>query len=102
MDLQFQKHSGAPVAAGMMYIRQLKLKPFENSKETAEFILKINNMFDILHSKSEFVKPNHFRHNIDEFKLYLNETMFYLKGVKDGNEIKPTIKPIDWPIKHLL
>ena len=32
------------VAAGIMYLKNLKLKQFENSEETAKFVLKINNI----------------------------------------------------------
>ena len=88
------------VAAGIMYLRQLKLKQFENSEETAEFILKINNIFDILNSKSKFAK--HYKspitlNNLDELQCYLNETMLYLKELQDVNGIKL----IDGPKKHL-
>ncbi len=44
------------VAAGIMYLRNLNLEQFKNAEETAEFIIKINNMFDILNSKSKFGK----------------------------------------------
>ena len=39
---------------GMVYLQNVQLKQFENSGETAEFILVINNMFDILNSKKQF------------------------------------------------
>ena len=29
---------------------------FENSEETAEYVIKINNMFELLNSKSSFLK----------------------------------------------
>ena len=35
------------VAAGIMYLKNLKLEQFEKSQQTAEFILSINNLFDI-------------------------------------------------------
>jgi hypothetical protein len=79
------------VAADLMYLRQLKLKQFENSEETAEFILKINNMFDILNSKSKFGK--NFKRpialdNLDEIQHDLLDTISYLKELKDSNGIK--------------
>ena len=68
----------------IMYLRLLKLKQFENSEETAEFILKIN-MLDIPHFKSKFVKPYKSPITLDNIdglsSWYLYETMFYLKGV---------------------
>ena len=44
------------VAAGIMYLQSLKLKQFENSQDTAKFILTINNLFDMLNSKSMYGK----------------------------------------------
>ena len=42
------------VAAGIMYLKSLNLEQFKDSQPTADFIEKINNIFDILNSKSKF------------------------------------------------
>ena len=79
------------VAAGIMYLKNLKLKQFENSEETAEFVLNINNMFDILNSKSKFgrnYKSPITLNNFDELQCNLNEIIFYLKGLQDTNGVK--------------
>ena len=79
------------VAAGIMYLKNLKLKQFENSEETAKFVLKINNMFDILNSKSKFgknYKSPITLNNLDELQCDLNETIFYLQELKDSNGVK--------------
>ena len=74
-----------------MYLKNLKLKQFENSQETAEFVLNINNMLDILNSNSKFgknYKSPITLNNMEELQYNLNETIIYLKGLKDSNGVK--------------
>lgn len=75
------------VAAGIMYLKSLK-----DSKPTADIINKINNIFDILNSKSKFGR--YFKcplrlEIIDEVEKYWNEVINYLKEIKehDGRRI---------------
>ena len=44
------------VAAGMIYLRNLNVKQFEKCEQTAEFIQNINDVYDILNTKSKFGK----------------------------------------------
>ena len=74
------------VAAAITFLRSLKLAEFRDSKATSEFILLMNNIFDILNSKSKFGKhtkqpitPD----NILELQGYLNNGIDYLKSLKD-------------------
>ena len=79
------------VAAGIMYLKNLKLEQFEKSQETTEFILSINNLFDILNSKSKFGK--HYKspitlNNIDEIQDYVHQTIHYMTTLVDADGIK--------------
>lgn len=79
------------VAAGIKYLQSLKLKQFENSQDTAKFILTINNLFDVLNSKSKYGK--NYRsplkmENLDETQNFLNDTIDYLTELEDDNGIK--------------
>ena len=79
------------VADGIMFLKNLKLEQFEKSQETAEFILNINNLFDILNSKSKFgknYKSPITLGNIDEFQDYVNQTIRYLTTSVDKDDIK--------------
>ncbi len=78
------------VAAGLMYLKNIKVPQFLDSDETAEFVLKINNLFDILNSKSKYGK--HYKspirlENLDELKYYVHETIAYLKELKIAMEL---------------
>ena len=46
------------VSAAITFLRDLKLKDFKDSKPTSDFILLINDLFDMLNSKSKFGKNN--------------------------------------------
>jgi hypothetical protein len=64
-------------------LRNLKLEQFKDGDETAEFILKINNMFDILNFKSKFGKSYKgpiTLQNLDELHHNLLDTISYLTG----------------------
>ena len=79
------------VAAGIMYLQSLKLKQFENSQDTAEFILTINNLFDMLNSKSKYGKNYRSllkQENLDETQHFLNDTIDYFTKLQDNNGIK--------------
>ncbi len=79
------------VAAGIIYLRNLNLEQFKNGEETAEFIMKINNMFDILNSKSKFGKSYKGPltiENLDELHHYVLDTISYLTELKDNNGVK--------------
>ena len=41
------------VAAAINYLRELKLPNFRGSKQTTEFIMTMNNLFDVFNSKSK-------------------------------------------------
>jgi len=43
------------VAAAINYLRELKLPNFRGSKQTTEFIMTMNNLFDVFNSKSKFL-----------------------------------------------
>ena len=79
------------VAAGLMYLKNIEVPQFQDSSETAKFILTINNLFDILNSKNKYGK--HYKSpitldNLDELKCYVNETITYLTELKDSNGVK--------------
>ena len=79
------------VAAGIIYLQNLKLKEFENSEETVEFVLRINNTFDILNSESKFgknYKSPLTLENLDEIQHYLLDTIANLTELKDSDRIK--------------
>ena len=74
-----------------MYLQNLTLKQFENSKETAEFILAINNIFDILNSKSKFGKSYKSPitlENLEDLQGYLLDKTDYLTKLKDSDGVK--------------
>ena len=66
------------VSAAISFLRNIKMKGFEDRKATSDFILLKNNVFDILNSKSKFGK--NFKRpissdNIDEIENYLTEAI---------------------------
>ena len=44
------------VSAAITFLRKLRLKEFKDSKATSEFLMMINNLFDMLNSKRKFGK----------------------------------------------
>lgn len=79
------------VAAGMMYLCSLKVKQFEKCEQTAELIQNINDIFDILNTKSKFGKK--FKsplklENYKELQAYLLDIISYLKQLKDVDGTK--------------
>ena len=84
------------VAAGIMYLKNLKFEQFEKSWETAEFILSITNLFDSLNSKSKFgknYKSPITLNNIEEIQDYVNQTIHYLTTLVDKAGIKLVVGP---------
>ena len=76
------------VYAAITFLRNLKLKEFKDSKRTSDFILLLNNLFDILNSKSKFGK-NYKKpitlENILEVEGYLKSGIETLNFLKDAN-----------------
>ena len=73
------------VAAGVMYLHSLNLKQFENCEQTAEFIQNINDIFDILNTKSKHGKKFKSPLKLDnypELHAHLNDITSYLHGTK--------------------
>ena len=73
------------VSAAITFLRNLKLKEFKDSKATSDFILLMNNLFDMLNSKSKFGK--HTKKPIDLNNFYDIESSF-----KDGTEFLKSLK----------
>ena len=88
--------SSSSVTAGIMYLQSLKLKQFENSQDTAEFILTINNLFDVRNSKSKYGKNYRSplkQENLDVAQHFLNDTIDCLTKLQDNNGIKLVNEP---------
>ena len=76
------------VAAGMIYLRNLNVKQFEKCEQTAEFIQNINDIFDILNTKSKFGKR--FKspltlENYAELRAHLRASF----NIKTGGDMAP-------------
>ena len=82
------------VSAAITFLRNLELPQFKDSKATSDFILLINDSFDILNSKSKFGK-NYKKpislENILDVEAYLMNGMETLKSLKDVSGV-PLIK----------
>ena len=79
------------VAAAITFLRNIKVDDFNDSKATSDFILLMNNLFDILNSESKFGK--NFKAPIDlqnyaEIARYLNDGIKILKSIKSMDGIK--------------
>ena len=73
------------VYAAITYLRKLKLKGLEDSKPTCDFILLMNDMFDMLNSKSKFGKRTKQPINLDNFyeiESKLKDGVNFLKSLK--------------------
>ena len=78
------------VAAALTYLRKIKLKRFENSKPNSDFVLLMNDLFDMLTSKSKFGKRTKQpieSDNLNETENSLCEAISFLKTLKDTNDI---------------
>ena len=77
------------VAAAITFLRNMKVDDFNDSKATSDFILLMNNLFDILNFKSKFGK--NFKapfQNYAEIARYLNDGIKILKSIKSMDGIK--------------
>ena len=75
------------VAAAVKYLRGLKLPNFRDSKPTTEVIMTMNNLFDVVNSKSKFgqvMKSPLAPENFAETKEYVNKWLEYLKTLTDA------------------
>ena len=78
------------VSAAITFLRNLKLQQFKGSKATSDFILLINDMFDILNSKSKFGKNNKkpiTKENIADIESFLINGIDTLKSLKDQSGV---------------
>ena len=78
------------VSAAITFLRNLKLQQFKGSKATSDFILLINDMFDILKSKSKFGKNNKkpiTKENIADIESFLINGIDTLKSLKDQSGV---------------
>ena len=79
------------VACAITFLRENNFPQFQNSSATSDFILLINNLFDILNSKSKFgrqFKAPITNDNYDERSTYLNEAIKLLSSLTDLNGVK--------------
>ena len=80
------------VSTAITFLRELKLKDFQNGKATSDFILLMNNLFDMRNSKSKFGKnskrpiPNE---NVFDIEASLNDSIQFVRSLKDtgGNPL---------------
>ena len=76
------------VSAAITFLRNLKLKGFEDSKPTSDFVLLMNDLFDILNSKSKFGKHTKQPITNDNFwdiDKVIQDSLQTLKSLKDTN-----------------
>ena len=74
------------VSAAITFLRNLQVPEFKDSKATSDFILLMNNLFDILNSKSKFGKYTKrpiTLENFYEIEGYLMDGIETLKFLKD-------------------
>ena len=74
------------VSAAITFLRNLQVPEFKDSKATSEFILLMNNLFEILNSKSKFGKYTKrpiTLENFYEIEGYLMDGIETLKFLKD-------------------
>ena len=75
----------ASVAAAITFLRNIQVKNFMGSKATSDFILLMNNLFDILNSKSKFGKQYKAPINLENYaniEKYLQDGIKFLKTIK--------------------
>ena len=78
------------VAVALIFLRKFKLKGFENSKPISDFVLLMNDLFDMLNSKSKFGKRTKQpieSDNLSDIENSLCEAISFLKSLKDTNDI---------------
>ena len=78
------------VAVALTFLRKIKLKGFENSKLTSDFVLLINDLLDMLNSKSKFGKrtkqPIESK-NFNDIENSLCGAISFFKSLKDTNDV---------------
>ena len=82
------------VSAAITFLRNLELKDVKDSKPTSDFILLMNDLFDMLNSKSKFGKNNKkpiSLNNILDIEASLQDSVLFLRSLKDTAGI-PLIK----------
>ena len=75
------------VAAAIYYLRGLKLPKFRGSKQTTEFIMTMNNLFDVFNLMSKFgkvMKAPLTPENFAATKNYVSNCIEYLKTLTDA------------------
>ena len=78
------------VTAALTFVRQIKIKGFENSKPTSDFLLLINDFIDMLNSKSKFGKRTKQLINSNNFSDIQNnlcEAISFLMSLKGTNDL---------------
>ena len=78
------------VSDAITFLRNLKMKQFKDSKATNDFLLLMNDTFDILNSKSKFGKHKKkpiTNENICDIECFLSNAIDILKSLKDGNGV---------------
>ena len=94
VNLAVQAFSNSASAA-IMFLSKLKLKEFNDRKPTTEFILMMNNLSDILNSKSKIGKftktPIHLHDFIDTEVSIKDYIDFFLTSLKEVSGV-PLIK----------
>ena len=78
------------VSAAITFLEKLKLHAFKGSKPTSQFIMLMNDLFDILNSKSKFGK--HYKQpftndNILVIEGYIMNAIETLRSLKDENGV---------------
>ena len=99
--MQWQKHKmnvsvaaqtlSCSVASAITFLRENNVAEFQDSIATTEFILLMNNLFDILNSKSKFgrrYKAPISLGNYSEICKYLTEGIDILKSLTDADGVK--------------
>jgi hypothetical protein len=99
--IQWQKHKmkvsiaaqtlSASVASAITFLRENHVPEFKDSNATSDFILQMNNLFDILNSKSKFgrqFKAPITTESYVEILSYLNESIKFLTSFTDLNVCK--------------
>ncbi len=80
----------ASVAAAITFLRNIKVENFMGSKSTSDFIPLMNNLFDILNSKSKFGKQYKAPISIQNYaniKKYLQDGIEILKSLKTADGV---------------
>ena len=104
--IQWQKHKmnvsiaaqtlSASVSSAITFLRSLQVPEFQDSKATSDFVLLINNICDILNSKSKFGKKYKApitKQNYATVTTHLTEAIEILTSLQDLNGLKLVAGP---------